>query len=101
MVEEDPVAGVHVVGFAVIDRNPISVELGHPVRRAWVEGGGFALGYRLHQAVELGGGGLVNTGAVGHPQEANRFQQTQGPDTVRVGGVFRHIKADLDVAHRR
>ena len=32
VVEQDAVAGVHAVGLAVVDRDPVGVELGHRVR---------------------------------------------------------------------
>jgi hypothetical protein len=32
MVEQNAVAGVHAVGLAVVDRDPVGVKLGHSVR---------------------------------------------------------------------
>ena len=55
VVEQDAVAGVHAVGLAVVDRDPVGVELGHGVGAARVERRGFFLRGFLHQAVKLGG----------------------------------------------
>jgi len=43
MVEENSVAGVDAVGLAVVDDDPVAVELGDAVGRARVERGGLAL----------------------------------------------------------
>ena len=44
VIKEDSGARVHVVALAIIDRDPMSIELGDSVRTAWVERGGLALG---------------------------------------------------------
>ncbi len=31
MVKQNTVAGIHAIGLAVIDRNPVGIELGDPV----------------------------------------------------------------------
>ena len=41
MVEQDAVAGVDAIGFAVVDGDPVGVELGYGIRAARIEGGGF------------------------------------------------------------
>src|SRR5256885_825677 len=43
VVEEDAVAGIEAVGLAVVDRDPVRVELRHAVGRARIEGSRFAL----------------------------------------------------------
>ena len=50
MVEEDAARGVHAVTLAEIHGDPVSEDLGAPVRRAWVERRGFALRDFLHLA---------------------------------------------------
>lgn len=37
MIEEDPVAGKHTVGLAVVYRLPEAVDFGTCVRAAWME----------------------------------------------------------------
>ena len=62
MVEQNAVAGIHPIGLAVVHRDPVGVELGHPIGAVGVEGRGFLLGDLLHQAMELGRAGLVDEG---------------------------------------
>ncbi len=45
-----------MVGLAVIDGDPVGVELGDGVRAARIEGRGFRLRYFLSQSVEFRGG---------------------------------------------
>ena len=59
MVEEDAAAAMEPKGFAIVDREPVSVYFGAGVRRTWPERGGFYLGYFLHFPKHFRGGGLV------------------------------------------
>lgn len=53
MIEQDAVRGVNSIGFARVDRNPVSVELGDAVRRTRVNRSRL-LGRRfLHQSVDF------------------------------------------------
>src|SRR5690606_2818386 len=83
-----------LIGFTVIDRDPVGVHFGHGIRAARIEGGGFLLGNFLHEAVQLGSGGLIETGLLFQAEDANGFEQTQGTDAIAVGGVLRLFKAD-------
>jgi len=58
VVEEDTVAGIHVVGLTVVDGDPVGVHLGNTIGRAGVEGSGLALGDLSNLSVQLGGGSL-------------------------------------------
>ena len=98
VVEQDAVAGKEVVGFAVVDGDPIGVELGDPVRAAGVEGCVFVLGHLLRFAVEFAGRGLVEAYRVGQAEDAEGLQQAQRPEGIGVGGVLRCLEADLHVA---
>jgi hypothetical protein len=100
VVEQDAVAGVDAVGLAVVDGDPVGVELGDGVGAARVEGGGFLLRDFLHQAVEFGGAGLVEAGLLFQAEDADGFEHAQGADAVGVGGVFGLFEADGDVALR-
>lgn len=94
MVEQDAVAGVEAVGFAVVDGDPVGVHLGDGIRAARVEGRGFLLRDFLDQAVEFGGGSLVEAGFLFQAKEADGFEQAQGANGVDIGGVFRGFEAD-------
>ena len=37
MVEQNAIAGIHAVGLAIVDRNPVGIELGHCVGRARIK----------------------------------------------------------------
>jgi hypothetical protein len=65
-----------------------------------VEGRGFALRGFLHQAIELGGRGLVEAGLFFQAEETDRFQQAQGAEAVDVGGVLGRFEGHRDMAHR-
>src|SRR6185437_9546985 len=52
MVEQDAVRGEHAVSLAVVDGDPVAVQLGHRVGRARIERRGFLLRDFLNQTVE-------------------------------------------------
>ena len=99
VVEQDAVAGIHAIGLAVVHRDPVSVELGHRIGTARVERRGFLLGGFLHQAIQLGGAGLVEAGLLFHAENADGFQDAQRADAIRIGGVFRRLEGHGHVAH--
>ncbi len=100
VVEQDAVAGVHAVRLAVVDGDPVGVELGHRVRAARVERRRLALRGLLHEAVELAGAGLVEAAVALQAEQADRLEQSQRAQRVDVGGVLRALEADRDMAHR-
>ncbi len=100
VVEEDAVAGIHAVSLAIVDANPIGIELGHGVGRARMKRRRLALRCLLHKPVKLGGRGLIETRGLFHPEEADRLEQAQRADGVHVGGVFRRLEAHRHVALR-
>ena len=100
VVEKDAVADVDAVGLAVVDGDPVGVELGDGVRAARVERRAFLLRRFLHQAVEFGGAGLVEAAFLSQAEDADRFEHAQGADAVGVGGVLGLFKADGDVTLR-
>ena len=100
VVEEDAVAGVDAIGFAVVDGDPVGVELGDGVGAARVEGRGFLLRGFLDEAVEFGGRCLVEAGLLFQAEDADRFQDAQRAQAVGVGGVFGRFEADGDMALR-
>jgi hypothetical protein len=62
VVEQDAVARVQAIGLAVVDRDPIGVELGRAIGAARLKIRGFAQRPLRIVAVELGGRGLVDAG---------------------------------------
>ncbi len=73
VVEQNAVAGVHAIGFAVVDNDPIRIHLGHGVGAARVKGRGFFLRNFLHQAIQLGCASLVETCFLFKAQDADGF----------------------------
>ena len=100
MVEENSIAGVNAIGFAVVDGDPVGVELGDSVRASGVEGGGFLLGDFLHKAIEFAGTGLVEAGFLFQAEDADGFEDTQCAQAIGVGGVFGFFETDGNVALR-
>ena len=52
----------------------------------------------MHQAVKLGGAGLVELDRLLHAEDADGFEEAKGAERVGVGRVLRRFKAHLDVA---
>ena len=72
VVEENSVAGVDPVGLAIVDGDPVAVELGHAVRRAGVERRRLRLRRLLDEAEHLGGRRLVEARLAGETEDTNR-----------------------------
>ena len=62
VVKQNSVAGIDAVGLAVIDRDPIGIQLGHRIRAAGVKRRSLSLRGFLHQAIQFAGTGLVKPG---------------------------------------
>lgn len=99
MVEENAIAGIDSIGFAIIDRDPIGVELGDCVGTPGVEGRALLLGYFLDEAVEFAGACLIETGFPLHAKDADRFENAQGAYSVGISSVFRSFEANRNVTH--
>ena len=100
VIEQDAVAGIHVIGLAVVHRDPVGIHLGHRVRRARVERRGLGLRDFLHLAVKLGGRGLVEPGLFIQPEETDRLEQAQRAGGIHVGGIFRRLETDRHMGLR-
>ena len=97
VVEEDAVAGVDAVGFAVVDADPVGIHFCYGVRRTRVERSGLLLGGLLDEAVELAGAGLVELCFLFEAEDADGFEEAEGAQGVGVGGVLWLFEGDLDV----
>ncbi len=38
MIEQDPIAGIKMIGFSVVHRNPVRIQLGHTIRTLGIKG---------------------------------------------------------------
>ena len=100
VVEEDAVGGMHAVGLAVVDDDPVRVLLRHRVRRARVEGRRLLLRHLLHEPIELRRRRLVESRLVDEAGGANGVEEAQHADAVGVGRVLRHLERHLHVRLR-
>src|SRR5262249_19015796 len=77
VVEQDPVTREHTVGLAVVDGDPVGVQLRRRVRRAGIERRRLPLRRLAHQAVELGGRGLVEARLPLKPEYPDRLEDAK------------------------
>jgi hypothetical protein len=75
VIEQDAARGMHAIGFAVIDRDPMSVELGSRVRRTRIERRRLPLRDLLHLAEQLRGRSLIESGPVFPAEDADRLEE--------------------------
>src|SRR5690606_6969697 len=98
VIEENAVGGMKAVGLAVVDRDPVGIELRHRIGAARIEWGRLVLRRRLHLAVELRGRGLIEAHLLAEPENADRLKKPQRPHGVGVGRILRRFEAHLHVA---
>src|SRR5665213_56978 len=101
VVEQDAIARIQTICFAIIDRDPIRVHLGGAVRRARIERGSLPLRDFLDLAEHFRGGGLIKAGRVAQPQNADCLEHTQRPEGIGICRVFGCFERHADVALRR
>src|SRR5882757_11156604 len=77
VIEQDAVAGEKPIRLAVIHRDPISINLGGPIRRARVEGCRLPLRDFLNLAEHFGSGRLVEPRLAVEPQNTDGFEHSQ------------------------
>src|ERR1700720_1785050 len=91
---------MHSIGFAVIDRDPVSVELCGGVRRARIKWRRLVLRRRLRLPIQLRCRSLIETGFLTKAQDADRFEKAKCAKRVSIRGIFRSLETHLDVALR-
>src|SRR6185437_4050385 len=77
MIEKNSIRSMHAISFAIIDCNPVSIKLCHPVWTAGIKGSSFALRSLLHLAVKLGRRSLIESRPTREIENADRFKQPQ------------------------
>ncbi len=92
---------MHAIGFAVIDRDPIGIELCRRVRRARIERRRFLLRNLPHLAEQLGGRGLIEASLGFAAEDTNGLEQAQRSKPIGVGRIFRRLERDLHMRLRR
>ena len=86
VVEQDAVTRIDAVGLAVVDGDPVGVELGDGVGAARVEGRCFLLRGFLDESVEFRCGSLVETGFISSPRMrmASSMRSVPSPSALAV-----------------
>ncbi len=100
MVEENAVRRMHPVGFAVINRDPIGVNLGGGIGRARVKGCLLALRHFRCPAIKLRCRGLIEPHLVFEAQNADGFEDSQWADPIGICCIFRSLEAHLHMTLR-
>jgi hypothetical protein len=96
VVEENPVAGVHPVGLAVVHRDPVGIDLRARIGTARVEGRRLRLRDFQHLAIHFGGGGLIEARL--DADLADGLQQADGAGADDVRRVFGRVETHAHVA---
>jgi len=97
VVEQDAVAGIHAIGLAVVDDDPVSIELGDTVGGAGVEGSGLALRGFDNFSVEFGCRCLIEFDVFLETACSDCVQQPEGTQAVNVARVLGHLEGNLDM----
>src|SRR5208337_124362 len=100
MIEQDSIRSVQSIGFAVIDRDPVSIELCGGVGRAGIKWRLLVLRDRLHLSIKLRSRRLIETGSLLKAQDADCFEKAECAKRVCIRRVFRRLETDLDMALR-
>ncbi len=103
VVEQDAVAGEHVVAFAVIDGLPIAVDLRAGVGAAGIKRRGFGLRSLHDLAVHLAAGRLVKAdrqaGVADGFEKAHRAQRVDGDGINGLVEADAHVRLGAQVVH--
>ena len=95
MVEQDPVAGKHLVAIAVIFRHPVGIQLGAGVRTPWLEMCLFVLRWRC-RTVQFTARRLVKFYFV--VATSCGFEDPGGTKACNITRIFRSVETDPDMA---
>src|ERR1700686_656785 len=72
VIEQDAVRGEHAIGLAVVNRDPVAIQLGDAIGRTRIERGSFLLRLFLHQAVKFRGRRLIEARFLFHAENPDR-----------------------------
>jgi hypothetical protein len=98
VIEQDPVAGIHSIGLAIINGNPIGVKFGDSVWASGIKWSRLTLGDFLDKAIKFTGGSLINTGAFNQAKQPHCLKNSKRAHCIAIGGIFRAFKAYCDMA---
>ena len=92
MVEKNTRAAEHIVGFAVLLNDPISIELGYGIGAVGMERGFLVLRDLLHLAIKLRGRSLIDAAGLGKSALAYGLKNAQHARSIDVGRELRSIE---------
>ena len=98
VVEENAVAGVESIAFAIVYRRPIGKNFRNPIGASRPEWCLFGLRDFLRLAEHFAARSLVKSRA--NSGFTNRLQDSNRSDASHIGGVFGNVEADAHVALR-
>ena len=98
VVEENTIHGIHSIAFAIVFRNPESIELCAGVWAARIERSTLVLRYFLNLSIKLGGACLIYFRNFFALQYSHGFEKSQSAHSIGIGSVFGHIKRNFHVA---
>ena len=98
MVEQNAAGRVHPVRLAVIDCNPVRIQLGYAIWAARVKRCRFVLRRDVCFAKQFRGRSLVIASLLFQTENAYCFKYAQCSKSVGIGRVFRRLKAHSDMA---
>lgn len=88
VIEKDTVARIHAVRLAVVHRDPVCVQFGDTIWATRVERRGLALWGLDDLSIEFRGRSLVEPRVFFEANGADGVKETQGADTIDIGGIF-------------
>ena len=91
----------HVVSFAVLFDDPVSVLFCDSVGRIRMERSLLALGNLLNLSVKLGSGCLIDSASIGKPRNSYSLKHPENTYSINVCGKLGNVKRNLNVALRR
>ena len=97
VVEQDAVAGEHVIRLAVVLDGPEGVKLSYTVGGTRIERGGLLLGDFHDLTVQLGGGSLIESRVLFETTSTNGFEQAHRTQSGAFASVLGHLEGHLDM----
>ena len=98
VIKQNTGAAEHVVGLTVFLHNPEAIEFGHGIGAVRMEGGVLVLGNFFYLAVELGGGGLIDTAGLLQVAGTHGLEHAEHTGGIDIGRELGRVEADLHVA---
>ena len=100
VIKQNTIAGMHLIGFAIIYGNPVGIHLGDGIGRTGIKRSRFLLRNFLYQSVQLGRRSLIDSCFMRQAQQSYRLQYPQCTYTISVCRIFGRIETHFNMTHR-